>query len=68
MTRLRSVDVVEQLRVAAAVLRRVIGAPDYEGYVAHMRATHPECAVMTADEFAREAMNNRYNRPGSRCC
>jgi uncharacterized short protein YbdD (DUF466 family) len=53
---------------AAAVLRRVIGVPDYERYVAHMRATHPECAVMTAEEFARESMERRYSTPGSRCC
>ena len=59
---------VERFRLAAVILRRIIGAPDYDGYVAHMHARHPEQALMTADEFARECMNARYNRPGSRCC
>ena len=59
---------LERLRLAAVILRRIIGAPDYDGYVAHMRARHPEQVLMTADEFGRECMNARYNRPGSRCC
>ena len=53
---------------AAAILRRVIGVPDYERYVTHMRATHPGCVIMTAEEFARESMERRYSTPGSRCC
>ena len=57
-----------RLHRVAAILRRVIGVPDYERYVAHMRATHPECGLMTAEEFARESMERRYSTPGSRCC
>ena len=50
------------------VLRTVIGVPDYERYVRHMRARHPECALLTKDEFARMRLEARYSRPGSRCC
>ena len=61
-----------RLAAAAAALRRVlhqvIGAPDYERYVAHVRECHPEREPMTREEFARERLEARYSRPGSRCC
>jgi uncharacterized short protein YbdD (DUF466 family) len=53
---------------ALAVLRRIIGVPDYDRYVAHMQAHHPGCAVLPRDEFMRERMADRYSRPGNRCC
>ena len=56
------------LRRALRILRTIIGAPDYERYVAHMRDHHPECAVASHDEFMRQRMESRYMKPGSRCC
>ena len=56
------------LRRAAAVVRTVVGAPDYDRYVTHMRGTHPECQPISRDEFMRQRMESRYSRPGSRCC
>lgn len=53
---------------ARAVLLRVLGVPDYECYVAHMRAAHPHADPLTAEQFARERMELRYSRPGSKCC
>ena len=53
---------------AAAVLRRVIGAPDYESYLRHVREHHPGCEPLSRDEFVTQRMNDRYSRPGSRCC
>ena len=53
---------------AGRVLRRIIGAPDYDGYVAHMRARHPDRPVLSPNEFARMCLHDRYSRPGSRCC
>jgi uncharacterized short protein YbdD (DUF466 family) len=50
------------------VLRTILGAPDYERYVAHVRACHPDRAPMSRDEFARERLAARYERPGARCC
>ena len=51
--------------------RLMVGFPDYEGYVEHMRRTHPGAAVMTYPEFFRERQNARYGaggRKGFRCC
>jgi uncharacterized short protein YbdD (DUF466 family) len=49
----------------------MIGVPDYDAYVAHMRATHPDREVMTYEAFFRERQNARYGDGGSRtlrCC
>jgi uncharacterized short protein YbdD (DUF466 family) len=53
---------------AGAIVRRIIGAPDYDRYVAHLRDHHPGAPPMTYDEFARQRMVERYSRPGTRCC
>jgi uncharacterized short protein YbdD (DUF466 family) len=50
------------------VVRRVIGAPDYSAYLAHMKARHPECVVISEAAFLDEQLTARYSRPGSRCC
>ena len=49
-------------------LRTIIGVPDYEQYLLHMRRQHPECAALTPAEFAKKRLESRYNKPGSRCC
>jgi uncharacterized short protein YbdD (DUF466 family) len=49
-------------------MRAVLGVPDYRRYVDHMRASHPGRAPMSLTEFARDRLENRYNRPGARCC
>jgi len=57
-------------RVAAAVrvVRTIVGAPDYERYLAHMRRRHPAQRPLTRDAFARACMRDRYEKPGARCC
>jgi len=60
--------IVDFVHRAAAVVRCVIGAPDYERYLAHLTQRHPGCAPLTRAEFARDALSRRYDRPGSRCC
>jgi uncharacterized short protein YbdD (DUF466 family) len=61
-------------RVAAAAIRtaelvrRMIGVPDYDGYVAHVRAAHPGCEPLPRDAFMQQRMEDRYSRPGARCC
>ncbi|MEO5588334.1 MAG: YbdD/YjiX family protein [Gemmatimonadaceae bacterium] len=47
-------------------LRAMLGAPDYERYLAHM-ANHPG-TPLSRELFERERLQARYNRPGSRCC
>jgi uncharacterized short protein YbdD (DUF466 family) len=53
---------------AARVLRRIIGVPDYEAYVAHLARAHPEALPLDRDTFTRQCQEARYSRPGSRCC
>jgi len=50
------------------VLYRIIGAPNYEAYLAHLRAHHPNEKPLPEEEFFRQRLEQRYNRPGSRCC
>ena len=52
----------------AHVIRRVIGVPDYDAYLAHLAAHHPDEAPLTEDAFARDALTKRYAQAGSRCC
>jgi uncharacterized short protein YbdD (DUF466 family) len=52
----------------ANVVRRIIGVPDYDRYVAHVRMHHPDASPLSRGEFERQRMNDRYSRPGSRCC
>jgi uncharacterized short protein YbdD (DUF466 family) len=52
----------------ARVIRRIIGVPDYDAYVAHVRAHHPGMDPMCERDFQQERLAARYSRPGSRCC
>jgi uncharacterized short protein YbdD (DUF466 family) len=51
--------------------RLMIGIPDYETYVAHRRANHPNEPIMTYVEFFRERQQARYAVGNGRfrgCC
>ncbi|HEX9564178.1 MAG TPA: YbdD/YjiX family protein [Gemmatimonadaceae bacterium] len=58
----------DQVRRVAKVIRTIIGAPDYERYLAHVHQCHPGQAVMSREEFSRSRLEARYNQPGNRCC
>ncbi|MGH7619104.1 MAG: YbdD/YjiX family protein [Gemmatimonadaceae bacterium] len=58
----------ERIERAACVVRRIIGVPDYERYVAHVRAHHPGTEPLSEKEFIQQRLTDRYSRPGSRCC
>lgn len=58
----------EALQRVAAIVRRVVGAPDYERYVAHVRECHPHEQPMTRAEFEQSRLEAKYSRPGHRCC
>ena len=51
-----------------ALVRKVIGVPDYETYRQHMQRCHPEQEPMTESEFAEDRLVNKYSKPGQRCC
>ncbi len=49
----------------------LIGIPDYDTYVQHVKTTHPDQPVMTYAEFFRERQQARYGgdgKGGMRCC
>jgi uncharacterized short protein YbdD (DUF466 family) len=60
--------VLHGLARVAAVIRRVVGVPDYEHYLAHVRARHPGVRPLGRDEFYLTRLEERYNKPGARCC
>lgn len=49
-------------------LRVVIGAPDYERYLAHMREHHAGERPLSERELFEQRMRDRVERPGGRCC
>jgi uncharacterized short protein YbdD (DUF466 family) len=51
-----------------ALLRRIIGAPDYVAYCRHVEQRHPGTAPVSEAEFLEERLEARYSRPGNRCC
>ena len=56
-----------------ATLRRtahlMVGLPDYDDYVRHRRASHPDEPVMDRTTFFRERQQARYGgKGGGRCC
>ncbi|MCR1810442.1 YbdD/YjiX family protein [Sulfurospirillum sp. hDNRA2] len=50
--------------------RLMVGVPDYDTYVQHMRVTHPEQTPMTYEEFYKERVEARYGGKNgtTRCC
>lgn len=62
-------SLIEFLSWAKRTALLACGVPDYEGYVAHMRANHPDEAPLPYGEFFRERQDARYARGGrSPCC
>jgi uncharacterized short protein YbdD (DUF466 family) len=50
------------------VVRRIVGVPDYESYVRHMRKHHREREPLSQREFVQQCWADKYSRPGHRCC
>lgn len=49
--------------------RMMVGIPDYETYVEHMKKNHPDKPIMTYQEFFRDRQEARYGgKGGFRCC
>jgi uncharacterized short protein YbdD (DUF466 family) len=49
----------------------MIGVPDYDNYLAHREANHPDQPVMNPAEFFRDSQDRRYGVGGKtafRCC
>ncbi|MBS1165938.1 MAG: hypothetical protein H6R00_1963 [Proteobacteria bacterium] len=56
----------------AQTARLMVGVPDYDTYVAHRAANHPDDPVMTREEFFRNSQERRYGGGSTggvfRCC
>ncbi|MFM8466347.1 MAG: YbdD/YjiX family protein [Oxalobacteraceae bacterium] len=50
--------------------RLMVGLPDYDNYLNHMAANHPDQPVMSYEAFFRERQEARYGGKGkiTRCC
>jgi uncharacterized short protein YbdD (DUF466 family) len=56
---------------AARAARLMVGVPDYETYVAHRRAEHPDQPIMTYEAFYLDRLKARYTIDKDRlrgCC
>jgi uncharacterized short protein YbdD (DUF466 family) len=49
-------------------LRLMVGLPDYDVYLTHMAATHPDRPPMSYEAFFRERLEARYGAGKGRCC
>ncbi len=58
----------DRVERAANVVRRIIGVPDYDRYVAHVRTHHPDVTPMCQNDFEKQRVVDKYSRPGGRCC
>lgn len=54
-----------RLREGGALL---VGVPDYERYLAHMREAHPELTPLSRAAFVQERMQARYGGRGPGKC
>jgi uncharacterized short protein YbdD (DUF466 family) len=52
----------------AQTVRRIAGMPNYEAYIEHLRACHPEWAVPSEREYYELYLKGRYEGGGMRCC
>lgn len=61
-------DVEKAGRYLGQAMRLMVGQPDYEVYVAHAKAVHPDRPVMSYEDFFRERQQARYGSRTGRCC
>ncbi len=55
-------------RMLVQTARLAVGVPDYDTYLAHMRAAHPDATPMTREAFFAERLDARYGRGSAKCC
>jgi uncharacterized short protein YbdD (DUF466 family) len=58
----------EYARTLRQGCRQVFGIPDYERYVAHMAAQHPDEPPLSRREFFAQSIDRNYGKSGPRCC
>ena len=48
--------------------RLMVGLPDYDTYVQHMRMKHPDQSPMSYEAFFRERQEARFGGATGKCC
>ncbi len=61
-------DIKKVGRYLGQTARLMVGVPDYDTYVQHMRLNHPDKPAMTYEQFFRERQEARYGGGQGRCC
>ncbi|HWU03881.1 MAG TPA: YbdD/YjiX family protein [Novosphingobium sp.] len=57
------------LATLRAMARAMVGLGDYEAYVRHMTAHHPDRPAMSRAQFFRDRQEARYGgKNGGKCC
>jgi len=67
MIRLRKRLIETAGQVRRAYLQ-IFGIPDYERYLAHAAAHHPDEAPLSRRDFSARAIERKYCRAGPKCC
>lgn len=58
----------QRIRAALKIVRRIVGVPDYDAYLKHLRTHHPETVPPTQEQFLEKCWEDKFSRPGNRCC
>jgi uncharacterized short protein YbdD (DUF466 family) len=58
----------DRVRAVRQACRQIFGIPDYERYLAHMAAQHPDLPVLSRREFFARSIDRKYGKSGPRCC
>ena len=66
--KMRPMGLRDRAHTVFAGLRQVFGIPDYERYLAHSAAHHPDEPVLTRRDFFARSIDRKYSRSGPRCC
>jgi uncharacterized short protein YbdD (DUF466 family) len=56
------------LRGFLRAVRQVVGAPDYEQYLEHLEACHPDRAPLSPREYYLDFVRRRFGGGPTRCC
>jgi uncharacterized short protein YbdD (DUF466 family) len=57
-----------EMRALVRTVRRVMGMPDYQAHLEHLRRCHPDRPLPTEREFFDEFLRTRYGDGPTRCC
>jgi len=57
-----------ELRAFVRIVRRVMGMPDYQAHLEHLRRCHPDRPLPSEREFFDEFVRTRYGDGPTRCC